>query len=95
VDTMKQRSETFKKKLDIKYVLGAQFFFIKYANRFSNYSRLSLIPPMTIWMKIKMMWILRKWIMATIFRRRMVGSLSSIRLQETILQNIHIFTKRK
>ena len=95
VETMKVRSEIFKKKLDIKYVLGAQFFFIKYANRFLNYSRLSLIPKMTTWTKIRMMWILRKWIIATIFRRRMVGSLSSTKLQETILQNIHIFTKRK
>jgi len=95
MDTMKVRSEIFKKKLDIKYVLGAQFFFINYANKYSSYFRLSLIPPMTIWMKLKILWKTRKWILATIFKRPMVGSLSSTKLLETILQNTHTSTKRK
>jgi hypothetical protein len=95
VDSMKERSEIFKKHLDIKYVLGAQFFFINFANRFSNYSRLSLIPKMTMWMKIKILWKTRKWILATIFKRPMVGSLSSIKLQETILQSLTTYTKKR
>lgn len=95
VDSMKERAELFKKQLDIKYVLGAQFFFINFANRYSNYSRLSLIPKMTIWMKIKILWATRKWILATIFRRPMVGSLSSINLQETILQSLTSSIKKK
>lgn len=95
VDTMKIRSEIFKKKLDIKYVLGAQFFFIKFANKYSSYSHLSLIQQMTIWMKLKLTWKLRKWILATIFKRPMVGSLSSTKLLETILQSIPTSTKKR
>jgi len=95
IDSMRVRAELFKKKLDIKYVLGAQFFFIKFANRYSSYFQLSSFPPMTNWTKIKMIWKMRKWIIASIFRRPMVGSLSSTKLLETILQNTTTYTKRK
>ena len=54
VDSMKQRAEMFKKKLDIKYVLGAQFFFINFANKFSNSSPLYLMPTLSLWQKIKL-----------------------------------------
>ena len=94
VDTMKERSELFKKKLDVKYILGAQFFFINYANRFLNYSHLSSMPTLSIWMKIKLMWVMRKWIFAAIFKRRTVGSLSSTELLQTILQNTNLSTKK-
>ncbi len=94
VETMKDRSELFKKKLDIKYVLGAQFFFINYANRFLNYSHLSSMPTLSIWMKLKLMWVMRRWIFAAIFKRRMDGSLSSTELLETILRNTKLSTKR-
>jgi len=94
VETMKDRSELFKKKLDIKYVLGAQFFFINYANRFLNYSHLSSIPTLSIWMKLKLMWVMRRLIFAAIFKKRMDGSLSSTELLETILRNTNLSTKR-
>lgn len=94
VETMKDRSELFKKKLDIKYVLGAQFFFINYANRFLNYSHLSSMPTLSIWMKLKLIWVMRRWIFAAIFKRPMVGSLSSTELLETILRNTKLSTKR-
>lgn len=94
IETMKDRSELFKKKLDIKYVLGAQFFFINYANRFLNYSHLSSMPTLSIWMKLKLMWVMRRWIFAAIFKRRMDGSLSSTELLETILRNTNLSTKR-
>ncbi len=94
IETMKDRSELFKKKLDIKYVLGAQFFFINYANRFLNYSHLSSMPTLSIWMKLKLMWVMRRWIFAAIFKRRMDGSLSSTELLETILRNTKLSTKR-
>ncbi len=95
VETMKERAELFKKKLDVKFVLGAQFFFINYANRFLNYSHLSSIPTLSIWMKLKLMWVMRRWIFAAIFKRRMDGSLSSTELLQTILQNTNLSTKRK
>jgi hypothetical protein len=94
VETMKQRSELFKKNLDVKYILGAQFFFINFANRYLGYSHLSSIPTLSIWMKIKLMWVMRRWIIASIFKRPMDGSLSSTKLLETILQNTNLSTKK-
>lgn len=95
VNTMKIRAELFKKELDVKYVLGAQFFFIKFANRFLNYSHLSSIPKISIWTKIKIMWNLRKIIWKTLFRKSTDGMLSSTELLETILRNTNIsITKR-
>lgn len=94
VELMKKRAEIFKKKLDIKYVLGAQFFFINFANRFLGYSRLSSIPKLSIWQKIKLLWIMRKWIWGAIFKKHMDGSLSQTKLLETILQNTKLFTNR-
>ena len=94
IETMKDRSELFKKKLDVKYVLGAQFFFINYANRFLSYSHLSSMPTLSIWMKLKLMWVMRRWIFAAIFKRPMDGSLSSTELLETILRNTNLSTKR-
>lgn len=95
VDSMTKRSEIFKTKLDVKYVLGAQFFFINYANRFLGYSHLSSMPTLSIWMKIKLLWIMRRWIYAAIFKKRMDGSLSSTKLLETILQNTKLYSKAK
>ena len=94
VETMKERAELFKKKLDVKYVLGAQFFFIKFANRFLGYTQLSSIPKLTIWMKIKLIWKMRRLITSLIFKRRSVGSLSSTDLLEMILQSMNTSIKK-
>jgi hypothetical protein len=94
VNKMKERAELFKKKLDVKYVLGAQFFFIKFANRFLGYTQLSSIPKLTIWMKIKLIWKMRRLIASLIFKRRSVGSLSSTDLLEMILQSTNMSTKK-
>lgn len=95
VSTMKERSELFKKKLDVKYVLGAQFFFIKFANRFSNYSHLSSIPKISMWTKMKIMWNMRRIIWKTLFRKPTDGILSSTELLETILRNTNISITKK
>jgi hypothetical protein len=95
IETMKLRAELFKTKLDVKYILGAQFFFINYANRFSSYSQLSLMPKLSIWMKIKIAWMARKWIWASISKKPTDGILSSTELLEMILQNTKLSTKRK
>ena len=95
IETMKLRAELFKTKLDVKYILGAQFFFINYANRFSSYSQLSLMPKLSIWMKIKIAWKARKWIWASISKKSTDGILSSTELLEMILQNTKLSTKRK
>lgn len=94
VDSMKERAELFKKKLDIKYILGAQFFFINYARTFSSYTQMSLMKKIPIWTRIKLIWKLRKMIMSIVFKRRSVGSLSQTELLEMILQNTTISTKK-
>jgi hypothetical protein len=85
--SMKVRAELFKTKLDITIVLGAQFFFINYAKRYSDYFQLSLIPTLSTWTKIKLVWSLRKMIWTLLFKKPTDGSLSSTDLLTTILQN--------
>ena len=85
--SMKERAELFKNKLDISIVLGAQFFFINYAKRYSDYFLLSSIPTLSIWTKIKLVWSLRKMIWIQVFKKSTDGSLSSTDLLTTILQN--------
>lgn len=94
VESMKKRAELFKKKLDIKYILGAQVFFCKFANRFSLYTQASSIPKLTLMEKMKMMWQLRKIIWKLVFKKRTVGSLSSTELLETMLQNMKPSSKK-
>jgi hypothetical protein len=95
IKTMKERAEVFKKKLDIKYVLGAQFFFINYARKYSAYTQTSLITKMNFLTKIKIMWKMRKMIWGIAFKKPLGGSLSQTELLETILQNTTLSTKRK
>jgi hypothetical protein len=85
--SMKLRAEVFKSKLDISIVLGAQFFFINYAKRYSDYFLLSLTPTFSIWTKIKLAWSLRRMIWSLLFKKHTGGSLSSTDLLTTILQN--------
>jgi len=94
VNTMVQRAELFKKKLDVKYVLGAQFFFIKFAKRFSGYTQISSIQKISLWTKIKIIWSLRKLIWNLVFRKRSDGSLSSTELLEMILQSTSTSIKK-
>lgn len=87
VEKMKERAELFKKKLNIEYVLGAQFFFIKFAKRYSDYSQLSLMKKPSLWTKIKILWQLRRIIWKRVFNKHSDGSWSSTDLVETILRN--------
>jgi hypothetical protein len=87
VNSMKERAELFKKKLDIRFILGAQFFFINFANKFLGYSQLSLIPKLSIWTKMKLLWKMRKIMWKILFNKSTGGSLSQTELLEMILQN--------
>ena len=87
VEKMKVRSEIFKHKLDISYVLGAQFFFINYAKKYSDYFQLSSMKTLSIWTRIKLIWNLRKMIWRTLFKKSTDGSLLSTDSLKTILQN--------
>jgi hypothetical protein len=92
--TMIPRSELFKKKLDCKYLLGAQFFFINYARRYSHYTQLSSIQSISIWTRINLIWKMRKLIWKMIFKGRLVGSLSQTELLEMILQSTTTSTRK-
>ena len=87
VEKMKVRSEIFKHKLDISYVLGAQFFFINYAKKYSDYFQLSSMKTLSIWTRIKLIWTLRKMIWRTLFKKSTDGSLLSTDSLKTILRN--------
>jgi hypothetical protein len=93
VKSMKVRAELFKKKLDIVIVLGAQFFFINYARRYSGFFQLSSIKTLSTWTKIKLGWKLRKMIWGIVFKRPTDGSLSSIKLLTTTLRNTNMSIK--
>ena len=95
VKTMQQRAELFKKKLDVSYVLGAQFFFINFAMRYSLYIQTSSIMKIPFLMKIKLMWKMRKMIWNIAFKKPSDGTLSQTKLLEMILQNTTMFTKKK
>ena len=94
VKTMQERAELFKNKLNVKYILGAQFFFINFANKYSNYFQLSSIRSLSTWTKIKLGWKLRKIIWGIVFKKSTDGSLSSTELLEMILRNTSTSIKK-
>jgi len=95
IKSMKIRAELFKNKLDVGVILAAQFFFINFANRYSNYFQLSSIKTLSIWTRIKLLWMLRKVLINALFNRSMAGSLSSIDWLQMILQNTKPSTKKR
>ena len=94
INKMKERAELFKKKLDVKYVLGAQFFFIKFANRYLDYTQLSSIKKLSIWTKIKIIWKIRKLLWHLIFKKSSDGMWSSTELLQTILRSTNMSLKK-
>lgn len=94
VDKMKERAELFKKRLDIKYVLGAQFFFIKFAEKCSNLSLEFSIPKFSIWSQIKLIWIMWRIALKTRSKKSMVGSQSLTELRKMILQNTMLYIRK-
>ena len=93
--SLKSRSELFKKKLDVKYVLGAQFFFIKFATRYLSYTPQSLETKMNIWTQIRMIWMMWRMIYKTPSKSRSGGFWSSTKLLTTILLNMDTSTTKK
>ena len=94
VKSMKKRADLFKQKLDVKYILGAQFFFINFARKYSIFTQTSLIPKLSLWQKIKLLWKFRKIVLKMSFRKPSDGLLSQTELLEMILQSTNKFTKR-
>jgi hypothetical protein len=94
VDKMNERSELFKNKLDITVLLAAQFFFIKFANKFSKLTQLSLIPKIGMWKKLVLIWKLRMMIWKIVFRKPMDGTLSQTELLETVSKTLSTSSKK-
>lgn len=89
-NTMDERSELFKNKLDIEVALGAQFFFTQFARIYSNYTPISLKMWMKIsWIQLRVVWKMRKLIWKRIvLRKDLDGSSFSTEFAQMILQDI-------
>ena len=95
VKKMTKRAELFKSNLDVRYVLGAQTFFINFGRRYSAYSQASLIPKLSIWQKMKLTWMMRKIIWAALFKKPLDGMSSQTELLEMILRSTNTSTKKR
>ena len=93
--TLQKRSELFKNKLPVSIILGAQFFFIKFAEKYLNYTQPYLIQNMN-WMT-KIMWIWKLWrILLTNPSKNISGGFwSSTKFLTTILLNTNISIKKR
>lgn len=88
VPKMQERAELFKKKLDIKFVLGGQFFFINFATIYSNYTPRSLKTRIRKeWMTLQLLWRNRKIIWRYLLKKDLDGMSLQIELQKEILLN--------
>lgn len=83
-DEALKRAEIFRENLDIQYVLGAQFFFIKFAKRSFSHSQSF---SMTNWEMMKFLWRNRRKIHQWISRIDSDGTPSLIDWQMMILQD--------
>lgn len=96
VDKMQERAELFRKKLDIRFVLGGQFFFINFAKIYSNYTRLSLRARIrNQWTQLKLLYWNRKAIWKYLLKKDSDGTLSRIELQREILQNMTKYIEKE
>jgi hypothetical protein len=87
-DTLNDRAELFKSKLDIRFALGGQFFFINFGKRYSTYTQLSLKNRiMKEWESLK--FIARNWktLWKLALKKDSDGMLLLIKLQETELKH--------
>ena len=95
-DKMIERAELFKEKLDVKFALGGQFFFINFVNNSSSYIRLSLTQK--IWIRwILLVFFLKNWrtIMKLLSKKDSDGMLSLIELQITKLKTTTKSSRKK
>ena len=95
IETLNDRADLFKKHLDVKYIIAAQFFFIKFANKFSDYTQLSSIKTLSLWTKIKILWTMRHLIWHLIFKKSSAGTLSSTESLQMILRSTNLSLKKR
>lgn len=86
--TMEERAQLFRNELDIKYVLGGQFFFSRFVEQSLNYFPVSLIQKSkNFWNKMVWTWKMRKIIWKLLLNKHSDGLQLSIELAKTTLQN--------
>jgi hypothetical protein len=95
VKTINKRAELFKMKMNVNIVLGAMFFFIKYARKYSAYIQSSSIQKIGMMTKVKILWKMRRYLLKAVFRRRSAGTLSSTELLEMILPSMTTSLKKE
>ena len=93
-DTMVQRAELFKKQLDIRYFLGAQFFFTMFAEKFLQHTQSSLTTTQTLKDSIKLIWRYRKILKTLALNKDSDGTSLSTDLLKTILQDMNKSSKK-
>lgn len=87
--SMEVRAELFRKQLDVKYVLGGQFFFSKFVQQSLDNSQQSLIWKNKSFMKkMVLTWRLRKIIWKILLNKPLDGLQLSIDYAMTTLQDI-------
>lgn len=90
-DTMIERAELFKKKLDIKVYFGTLVFFYQFAEKYKIRILLSSMKK-HLWRNLKLLWKYRK-IIKILSRGNGDGFLSSTDFQEMILQSMNMSQK--
>jgi hypothetical protein len=92
-DTLTQRAELFKNKLDINYYISSQFFFIQFAKKYSEHILQS--STMTTWQQMKMVWKNRKMIGTLLLEKDLDGTSYLTKLLPTILQDMKPSSKSR
>jgi len=92
-DTLYKRADIFKKKLDISYYIGSQFFFIQFVKKFIHHTQQS--STMNLWQKIKFIWKNRKIMTKVLLANDSDGMLSSTELVMMILQSTRPSSKNR
>jgi hypothetical protein len=85
-DNVDERANLFKEKLDSRVVMGAQFFFTRFAKKLQDPTR--IFSTMNTWTLIKMVWKNRRILPMLVLSNDSDGMQSLIESQTTILRNI-------
>jgi hypothetical protein len=94
LESLKKRADLFKQKLDIKYIIGAQFFFIKFAKRYLDYSQQYSMPTLSIWKQMKWIWHMWRMIYKIRSRKPTDGSSWSTELRKMILLSTNTSSRK-
>ena len=95
-DTLYERADLFKNKLDVEVALGAQFFFIKFAENVLNPIQISLRMWMRIsWSQIRVAWKMRRTLWTLAWKKDLDGFSFSTEYATMILQDIRKLLRKQ